>query len=73
MPITETTRHDDVSPPSSLRTELNIAAAVLAVGLCLLILGLLASAPSRRGAADTRPHVPVPAQAHRHAPAAPGT
>jgi hypothetical protein len=65
MPITETTRHVDVSPPSSLRTELNIAAAVVAVGLCLLILALLANTPSLRGAhhPSARPHVHAPARA----------
>jgi hypothetical protein len=64
MPITETTRHVDVSPPSSLRTELNIAAAVVAVGLCLLILALLAHTQSPRGAHQpARPHVHAPARA----------
>jgi hypothetical protein len=65
MPITETTR--DVSAPSSLRTELNIAAAVVAVGLCLLILALFANTQSSRAAHHPRPGAHVA----RHAPAAP--
>jgi len=67
MPITDTTRRVDVSAPSSLRTELNIAAAVVAVGLCLLILALLANAPARRAAHHARPHTQV------HVVVAPGT
>ena len=66
MPITETTRRVDVSPPSSLRTELNIAAAVVAVGLCLLILALLANVRPRTA------HHP-PARSHVHAVTAPRT
>ena len=41
----ETTHRVRVSPPSSLRTELNILAAVVAVGICLVILALLANTP----------------------------
>lgn len=46
MPTTETTYRVRVSPPSSLRTELNIVAAVVAVGICLVILALLANTPA---------------------------
>ena len=45
MPTTETIYRVRVSPPSSLRTELNILAAVVAVGICLVILALLANTP----------------------------
>ena len=50
MPTTEATDRVPVSTPSTLRTQLNIAAAVVAVGLCLVILALLAHT-SRPGAA----------------------
>jgi hypothetical protein len=66
MPTTERTDRVLVSPPSSLRTELNIAAAVVAVGLCVLILAMLAHAPSRAAAAHR-------SQAHSHALSAPRT
>ena len=56
MPTTEATDRVPVSTPSTLRTQLNIAAAVVAVGLCLVILALLAHT-SRPGAA----HHPRPA------------
>jgi hypothetical protein len=56
MPTTEATDRVPVSTPSTLRTQLNIAAAVVAVGLCLVILALLAH-NSRPGAA----HHPRPA------------
>lgn len=48
MPTNETTYLVTVSPPSSLRTELNIVAAVVAVGICLVILALLANTPPPR-------------------------
>lgn len=56
MPITETTYRVRVSPPSSLRTELNIVAAVVAVGICLVILALLANTPPPGAAHRARPH-----------------
>lgn len=56
MPTTETTYRVRVSPPSSLRTELNIVAAVVAVGICLVILALLANTPPPGGAHHARPH-----------------
>jgi hypothetical protein len=65
MPTTERTDRVLVLPPSSLRTELNIAAAVVAVGLCVLILAMLAHAPSRGAAHRSR--------AHSHALTAPRT
>jgi hypothetical protein len=46
MPTTETTHRVGVSPESSLRMELNILAAVVAVGICLVILALLANTPA---------------------------
>jgi hypothetical protein len=64
MPTTETTYLVRVSPPSSLRTELNIVAAVVAVGLCLVILALLANTPPPGAAHHSR--------AHTHAVAADG-
>jgi hypothetical protein len=58
MPTRETTYHVRVSPPpSSLRTELNIVAAVVAVGICLVILALLANTPAPRAAHHPRAHV----------------
>ncbi len=45
MPTTETTYRVKVAPSSSLRMELNILAAVVAVGICLVILALLANTP----------------------------
>ena len=51
MPTTEATDRVEVSTPSTLRTQLNIAAAVVAVSLCLIILALLAHT-SRPGAAS---------------------
>jgi hypothetical protein len=45
------------SPPSSLRTELNIVAAVVALGLCVLILAMLAHAPRRGGPRHPRPQL----------------
>lgn len=61
MPTNETTYRIRVSPPSSLRTELNILAAVVAVGICLVILALLANAPPPRAAHRARfaPHAPA--------------
>lgn len=58
MPITETIYRVRVSPPSSLRTELNIVAAVVAVGICLVILALLANTPPPGAAhhGHPRPH-----------------
>ncbi len=67
MPITETIYRVRVSPPSSLRTELNIVAAVVAVGICLVILALLANTPPP-GAAH---HGPPRPHAHAVAPASP--
>jgi hypothetical protein len=55
MPTTETIDDVRVSPPSGLRTELNIAAAVIAVCLCLVILALLANTPPPRAAHRLRP------------------
>ena len=62
MPTTETTHRVSAAPPSSLRTELNILAAVVAVGICLVILALLANTPS-----PAAPHHP---RSHTHAVAA---
>jgi hypothetical protein len=50
MPTTEATDRVQVSTPSRLRAQLNIAAAVVALFLCLVILALLAHT-SRPGAA----------------------
>jgi hypothetical protein len=62
MSSTETTYRVRVSPPpSSSRTELNIVAAVVAVGICLVILALLANTPARRAAHHPRPHTSLPA------------
>jgi hypothetical protein len=55
MPTTEMTYRVSVSPPSSLRTELNILAAVVAVGICLVILALLANTPPPGAAHHARP------------------
>lgn len=55
MPITEATDGVEVSTPSRLRTQLNIAAAVVGVGLCLAILALLANTPPPRAAHRLRP------------------
>lgn len=63
MSITETTRRVEVSPPSRLRTELNVVAAVVAVGICLVILALLANAPSRPAAKHPRADTHVQALA----------
>jgi hypothetical protein len=46
MQITETACGVTGSQPSRLRTELNVAAAVVAIGICLVILALLANTPS---------------------------
>jgi hypothetical protein len=59
MSTTETAYRVTVSPPSRLRTELNIVAAVVAVGICLVILALLAHTPAPRAAHH--------AHRHRHA------
>ena len=59
MPTTETTSRVRVSPRSSLRTELNIAAAVVAVGICLVILALLANTPPPGAAHHARPRTHV--------------
>ena len=65
MPITETTYRVRVSPLSSIRTELNILAAVVAVGICLVILALLANTPPPGAVhhARPRPHLPAAATA----------
>jgi hypothetical protein len=55
MSTTETTDDVRVSPPCGLRTGLNIAAAVVAVGLCLVILALLANTPPPGAAHRLRP------------------
>jgi hypothetical protein len=55
MPTTEATDRVQLSTPSRLRTQLNIAAAVVAVGLCLVILALLANTPPSRAAHHLRP------------------
>lgn len=69
MPTTETTYRVRVSPPSSLRTELNVLAAVVAVGICLVILALLANTPTRHAAGHsaghTRPQLTATAAASR--------
>ena len=64
MPNTETTPRVSLSPPSRLRTELNVAAAVVAVGLCLVILALLANTPARHGTPHprARPHAAAPSR-----------
>jgi hypothetical protein len=67
MPNTETTHRVLGSQPSKFRTDLNIAEAVVAVGLCLVILALLASAPAPSDAHHGRPAT------HVHAIAAPRT
>lgn len=46
MPIQERAYRATTAPPSRLRTELNVAAAIVAVGISLIILALLASTPS---------------------------
>ncbi len=56
MPTTETFYDVTASSPSSLRTELNIVAAVVAVGICLVILALLANATPRPAARHARGH-----------------
>jgi hypothetical protein len=56
MPTTEATYDVTVSPPSSLRTELNIVAAAVAVGICVVILALLASTPPLSPARHARAH-----------------
>jgi hypothetical protein len=61
MTTTKLTYRVRVSPPSGLRTELNVVAAVLAVGICLVILALLADASARRAAHHPR------TQTHAHA------
>ena len=70
MPTTETTYRVRVSPPSRLRTELNIVAAVVAVGICLVILALLANTPPPGAAhqppAHTHPHVAAARAASRN-------
>jgi hypothetical protein len=48
MPTNETAPRVALASPSRLRTELNVAAAVLAVGISLLILALLANTPAPR-------------------------
>jgi hypothetical protein len=55
MPTTEATDRVQVSTPSRLRTQLNIAAAVVAVGLCLVILALLAHTSRPVAAHHLRP------------------
>jgi hypothetical protein len=67
MPNTETTQRVLASAPSKFRTELNVAAAVVAVGLCLLILALLAAAGGPRGTHHPR------SQTHVRAIGAPRT
>jgi hypothetical protein len=63
MPTTETTYQVRVSPPSNLRTELNILAAVVAVGICLVILALLANAPPPGAGHHARHRSPLSARA----------
>ena len=60
MPTTETTYRVRLSAPSSLRTELNIVAAVVAVGICLVILALLANTPAPGVAPHARLHTRAP-------------
>jgi hypothetical protein len=59
MPTTETFSDVTVSPPSSLRTELNLVAAAVAVGICLVILALLGNATPRPAAHHARGHAPA--------------
>jgi hypothetical protein len=66
MPTTETTYRVRISPPSSLRTVLNILAAVVAVGICLVILALLANTPPPGAAHHAHPR----SHAHTRAVAA---
>lgn len=47
MHTNETTHRVAVATPSRLRTELNVVAAVVAVGISLVILALLANTPTR--------------------------
>jgi hypothetical protein len=63
MPTNEPTHRVRVSPPSSLRTEMNILAAVVAVGICLVILALLANTPPPRAAHRARSESHAPARA----------
>ena len=67
MPTTETISRVSVSPRSSLRMELNIVAAVVAVGICLVILALLANTPPPGGThhAPARPTASVVSLARR--------
>ena len=60
MPTQERAYRGTVAPPSRLRTELNVAAAVAAVCISLIILGLLANTPA------PKPHHPAGAPAHAH-------
>jgi hypothetical protein len=60
MPTTETTYDVTVSPPSSLRTGLNIVAAAVAVVICVVILTLLATTPSRLSARHAPAHGAAP-------------
>lgn len=60
MPINEPASLAEIAAPSRLRTELNVAAAVVAVGISLLILALLANAPAPRVHHHAR--TPPPAQ-----------
>lgn len=59
MPNTETTQRVLAAAPSKFRTELNVVAAVVAVGLCLVILALLANAPGPGEAHHPRPQTHV--------------
>jgi hypothetical protein len=59
MPTTETFYDVTLSPPSSLRTELNIVAAVVAVGICLVIVALLGNAAPRTAGHHARGHAPA--------------
>jgi hypothetical protein len=63
MPITETACGVTDSQPSRLRTELNIAAAVVAIGICLVILALLANTPAPAAAHHAGPRTHTHARA----------
>ncbi|MGZ4272512.1 MAG: hypothetical protein ACXVRP_01990 [Solirubrobacteraceae bacterium] len=60
MPINETTYGVTVAAPSRLRTELNVVAAAVAVGISLVILALIANTPATRAHRHLRPAVVHP-------------
>ena len=60
MPTTKTFS-DVTASSSSLRTELNIVAAVVAVGICLVILALLANTPPPSAGRSAHVHAARPA------------